>query len=388
MTRPQTITPARTARSRSPGLYAVSVHRTGCVDHFITSTPLEGESMQDVFERAAGAVAEAGGTVVSQDVLGLPFENGRGQDLLEEAFGPVAWPVTWLEALGDGGAGAGGTYLWAVTGPSVTPLRQRGTVVGTRVSDPVGDICRLAGLMPEDTTAPPSRQATSIVNSMSSALQDAGMTFGHTVRTWFYNQEILSWYDDFNGARNRFFKENGVFDGLVPASTGVGSGITRGAALTGGLLAIKPQAQEVTSMAVPSPLQCPALDYGSSFNRAVELGFPDHRRLLISGTASIAPEGNTIHVGSIDGQIRQTSDVVEAILESRGMGWDAVTRFLAYVKNAEDVPKFMNYCEETEFGDLPVVTIVADICRDDLLFEFEVDAILPEARETDNGADS
>ena len=67
--------------------------------------------------------------------------------------------------------------------------------------------------------------------------------------------------------------------------------------------------------AVPSPLQCPALDYGSSFSRAVELVAGDHRRLFVSGTASISPEGHTLHVGDVDAQVARTMEVVEAMLE-------------------------------------------------------------------------
>ena len=47
--------------------------------------------------------------------------------------------------------------------------------------------------------------------------------------------------------------------------------------------------------------------------------------------ASIAPEGTSAYVGDIDGQIRWTMAVVDALLKSRNMTWDAnATRAVAY----------------------------------------------------------
>lgn len=59
---------------------------------------------------------------------------------------------------------------------------------------------------------------------MEEALNRAGMDFSHVVRTWFYNNRLLDWYEEFNRARDTFFESRGVFDRLVPASTGIGSG--------------------------------------------------------------------------------------------------------------------------------------------------------------------
>ena len=54
---------------------------------------------------------------------------------------------------------------------------------------------------------------------------------------------------------------------------------------------------------LPSPLQCPALEYGSSFSRAAELRTPGWRRVVVSGTASILPGSHEVaHVGDVDAQ--------------------------------------------------------------------------------------
>jgi enamine deaminase RidA (YjgF/YER057c/UK114 family) len=101
---------------------------------------------------------------------------------------------------------------------------------------------------------------------------------------------------------------------------------------------------------------------------------PTYRKLFISGTASIAPEGHTVHLDDIDQQIELTLDVVLAIMESCGMEWNDVTGAIAYVRDKEDLPAFDRYCERTNLSAEPVVVIQNDVCREDLLFELELAA--------------
>jgi enamine deaminase RidA (YjgF/YER057c/UK114 family) len=80
-------------------------------------------------------------------------------------------------------------------------------------------------------------------------------------------------------------------------------------------------------------------------------------------------------VGDPKAQVALTMDVVHAILESRGMNWTDVTRSLAYFKHAEHAPIFETYRAENSVPPFPAVIVKNDICRDELLFEIEVDAI-------------
>ena len=45
---------------------------------------------------------------------------------------------------------------------------------------------------------------------------------------------ILDWYGDFNRTRDAFFSSRGIFDGLVPASTGMAGSNPQGTALNTG----------------------------------------------------------------------------------------------------------------------------------------------------------
>jgi enamine deaminase RidA (YjgF/YER057c/UK114 family) len=310
---------------------------------------------------------------VSQEVFGLSDSGGAGMAMLKDAFGNVEWPVTWIE--NEAPNSPVGTLVWAVTGARVEPLRLGGKVLGSLFEDEHARYCRLGGVVPADKSRTHFDQTRDVLDQMESALRIAGMEFANVLRTWFCNDRILDWYGEFNEARNAFFTERGVYDGLVPASTGVGGRNPAGGALASGLLAVKPKVNSVHAVAVPSPLQCPAVQYGSSFSRAVEIETPEHRRLLISGTASIDPAGHTVHVGDVEGQVALTMDVVKAILESRRMGWADVSRAIGYFKSAEDLRTFEQYCAKAGIDPLPVVLVHEDICRDDLLFEIELDAL-------------
>ena len=56
------------------------------------------------------------------------------------------------------------------------------------------------------------------------------------------------------------------------------------------------------------------------------------------------------------------------------MSWAVVARVMAYFKDIDEADVLERYCLDKGLPDLPVVVSSADICRDDLLFEIEVDA--------------
>ena len=232
----------------------------------------------------------------------------------------------------------------------------------------------LGGIFPEDIRACKEAQTLSVFESIEAALGGVGMDFSNVVRTWFYNDNILDWYETFNGARDSFFESRKVFSGLVPASTGIGSRNARGAALAARAFAVKPKTDCVKICEVESPLQCSARDYRSSFSRAVEITHPNFRHLIVSGTAGIEYGGKSAFVGDLDRQINLSLDVAEAILKSRGMDWDDTLRAVAYIKDFSCAGEFRKIQKKRGLEKLPCVAIQADVCRDDLLFEIELDA--------------
>jgi enamine deaminase RidA (YjgF/YER057c/UK114 family) len=365
----------RIVRHVRDGTHVVTLTHASHQEMFITAVPVEGQHLRAMLRQIAELLRDSGAVVVSFDVFGLGGPGTGNKGAFSEVFGRVSWPLTWLGADGHSSQEVTGAQVWAVSGASVAPLKLAGRVVGSVFDVGAACYCRLAGVLPTDIAQPRAEQAWDVLERMESALEMAGLGFGDVVRTWFFNEHILDWYADFNRVRDAFFTQRGVYRGIVPASTGIGGRNAAGAALMGGLLALRAQHGGTCVAAVPSPLQPSALEYGSSFSRAVEVLTPGCRKLLVSGTASIAPNGATAHVGDIDGQITRTADVVQAILSSRGMRWADVTRGVAYFKRAEDVPVLRRHCVDRGMERLPIVCAQSTVCRDELLFELEVDAV-------------
>lgn len=344
----------------------VRVDQAGVEDRFV-SVRREGVDELAIFD-AFQPTAES---MVAQLVFG-----GRGfHDAALARMGGADWPLIWVQGDVCPGTHVAGVQAFVLPGHPIRRVRLSDRVVGSFWSDEDADYCLLAGVLPSDLSANRGAQTRSSFEQIEAALGVVGMDFSHVVRTWFYLDELLDWYDEFNAARTAFFEARGVFDRLIPASTGIGGANPGGAALTSGALAIRPRHDRVRIQEVGSPLQNPATEYRSSFSRAVEIGLPDRRVLTISGTASIAPDGKTVHLGDVVKQIHLTLDVVEGILKSRGMDWHDTTRAVAYFHDIHDLPTFDAICRERGIPLLPLAPAHATVCRADLLFELELDAI-------------
>ena len=359
-------------KTTSSGLQIITFDRKTYQEYFITAVPEGKECAESLFQKVTKTIHELKAQVVSQEVFGISDKNGISKTL-KHSLGRYEGPVTWLE---DGHAqNLYGTHIQAISGIPIQQLELDGRIVGSLYEDEHAQYCHLSGLLPTEASRPRTEQVAEIFQHMDTFLQSNGMEFKDVLRTWFYNDNILDWYSDFNHVRDSFFNKNKIYEGLVPASTGVGGCNPAMTALVGALLAVKAKSEGVTASKVKSPLQSSALEYGSSFSRAVELNLPDHRRLYISGTASIDPDGITAHIGDPQAQVELTMKVVHAILESRQMSWIDVTRAMAYFKHANDASIFEKYCLLNNVPQLPVVIAENDICRDELLFEIELDAI-------------
>ena len=370
----------------SAGLNVTTLSRDSVREHFITMVPEGDETPESLFRRVGEVVRRLNGRIVSVEAIGMAAADRKSLGMLTDALGGTdapgspppssavgGPPLAWIENARTNNLY--GVHLWAISGTTAKSLSFEGRRAGTLFEDGYCQYCRLVGLLPTSTALGRPEQAQTIFRQMEAVLESAGMAFSDVLRTWFYNDNILAWYREFNGVRTKFFHEKKVFDGLVPASTGVAGRNAQGAALLSGLIAVKSDDEGVRAFEVPSPLQSPALQYGSSFSRAVELELPDLRRLYISGTASIDEQGKTIFLGDTAGQVRQTMEVVQAILQSREMDWGDVTRALVYFKRGIDAPLFEKYRQENGVPPFPAITVENDICRDDLLFEIEVDAV-------------
>ena len=222
-----------------------------------------------------------------------------------------------------------------------------------------------------------SGQAKGMLEKSEAVLKSAGIDLFAVPRTWMWLGDILKWYDDFNGVRNRFFTERGLLGAAgvkMPASTGIGIGPNNGAICAMDLTAVIEPKNALEYLDVGGNQES-AYDYGSAFSRASQAVSPAGKTIFVSGTASIAPDGKTTNLGNAEGQIADTIGNVRAVLRQMKCNDADVVHSLIYCKTAE-IEKL--FC--AKFGDLPwpKITMIADVCREDLLFEIEATAALAE----------
>jgi 2-iminobutanoate/2-iminopropanoate deaminase len=119
----------------------------------------------------------------------------------------------------------------------------------------------------------------------------------------------------------------------------------------------------------------------SSFSRGMRIDLNGLVILLISGTASIDEQGESIHIGDFRAQTRRTFENITKLLESEGATWKDIVRTTCYLRDIErDYPAFNEertaFYAEQGLEPLPASTgIQAILCRPELLIEIEAIAM-------------
>jgi enamine deaminase RidA (YjgF/YER057c/UK114 family) len=129
-----------------------------------------------------------------------------------------------------------------------------------------------------------------------------------------------------------------------------------------------------------------AYDYfprASSFSRGLRIDIRGFTILLISGTASVDENGNSVHIGDFRAQCWRTYRNITALLDAEEMTWHDVVRTRCYLRDIERDYRDFNevrtaYFQWLELDPLPASTgIQARLCREDLLVEIEAIAVRP-----------
>lgn len=78
-----------------------------------------------------------------------------------------------------------------------------------------------------------------------------------------------------------------------------------------------------------------AYDYPkpSSFSRGLRIDLNGLAILLISGTASIDGNGQSVHIGDFRAQTRRTFENIAALLEAEGASWKDIVRTSCYLRD-------------------------------------------------------
>lgn len=243
-----------------------------------------------------------------------------------------------------------------------------------------------------------SRSATEnselVFEALRKNLNSLQFPINSIIRQWNYIEEIVAVegvhqnYQDFNDVRSLFYNDHFKECGF-PAATGIGMN-------QGGLIIeyIAMKSNSAVTAPVDNSQQISAHKYSThvlkgsclvkttpKFERARYLKCGDKSMFFISGTASIIGEKTV----GIDNPAMQTEVSInnirelysEQILKQLSIN-DMRTEYghmRVYVKNEADFKTIQSVCHKF-YGDLPMVFIKADVCRDNLLVEIEGEVLL------------
>ncbi|MCX6901558.1 MAG: dioxygenase [Verrucomicrobia bacterium] len=287
--------------------------------------------------------------------------------------------------------------VWATGGKTVYVERPLPNVLQVSMGNVTWTHC--GGITPRDTTGSVYEQSLDAFSQMKEKLKKSGVEMDHLIRTWLYLGNItgpegdLERYMELNRARTDFYEGvqfgrghvmAGVRQAVYPASTGIGM---CGAVITMSATAIDTDRKDVFILPLENPQQTPVYEYEAvyspkspKFVRAMAEAIGDYVVIWISGTASIV-NSKTLHTGNPGKQADQTLTNIELLLSQKNLarhgapGAGATLRDLAklrvYVKRPQDYPVIRKVCEKRCGINIPIIYVVADVCRSDLLVEME-----------------
>ena len=144
------------------------------------------------------------------------------------------------------------------------------------------------------------------------------------------------------------------------------------------VLALK---RSATATVVAEPIQCSprqdqSFNYGSAFSRGMTFDIEGKKTVHISGTASINTAGASTHIGDAECQSLETLMSIAAILEAQGGSLRNITSATLFCKDKAAWEAWKRVTRLLQIPDFPMVCVLADVCRDDLLVEMESVAVI------------
>ena len=354
---------------------AVTIHT------FAATQPLETEEAIGAFYRGiARRLAEHGEPLFHEKVFGeldgvAATGAARAVALSDVGIDPKL-PFSYVGQRPCIGGLVAGVQVWPTAHGACETVHLDGAPVGRLLETAGLRMMMLTGVTGPFVDAP--EQASGMFTGANDLLAAHGFRFQDVTRTWIYIDRLLEWYDDFNVSRRNFFEAVGImrpdrpFD--PPASTGIQGGHPLGAECFMDVLAIASRDEDLGPpfRVLRTDRQNEAYEYGSAFSRGMTVGGRPDRMILVSGTASIDTEGNTIYIDDPQGQLIESYADAAAVLQDAGAGLGDVVSAVLFSKNEVTWRAHQRLVELGLIPRLPAIATYADVCRDDLLFELEV----------------
>jgi len=237
--------------------------------------------------------------------------------------------------------------------------------------------------------------AKAAMTCLGKLLDKVHLPVSSVIRQWNYIEDILGHdyglqrYQEYNNVRSAFYSDHFNKTGF-PAATGIGMNrggvIIEFVAVAGGTANSQPldNPNQVAAHSYSNDVLVGEKSFGKyspKFERGRYLELFDKKLIFISGTASIRGE-KTVGAGNPARQTRVTIENIRKLYAPEVLSVISKENLQpkygharVYIKNLSDYEVIRKIFRRS-FGELPVVYLVADICRDDLLVEIEGKVIL------------
>ena len=348
------------------------------------------QQSSDVYSELTKTIKDGGFEIVHERIFAsLEFQN---KILAERAkvykLNDIAAdvPFTFIQGNPISGKGLAGIQIRALrtlaAGNAVETIFHDDKAVGRKWSRNGTTFVMLQNIFGNSQSVDRYIETCDMFDRAQEILRQENLSFKNVLRTWIYLANILDWYDEFNRARNARFAEFGLLEKsekdkrkaehiYLPASTGILGENPFGASGTMDILAMPKDQQNVSVAHTSGVEQKSPYRYGSAFSRAMTLKEADVTHILLSGTASIDDLGTTVFLDDAAEQIRKTLTVVQALIIDEGASLQHINEATIFFKSAKDYFHYQQVANDFGNIDLPAIFIVADVCRDDLLFEID-----------------
>jgi enamine deaminase RidA (YjgF/YER057c/UK114 family) len=387
--------PERQVETAQPGprVEVRATERETFTEYYVTGTVGRDKNGADeLLAQVAAAIAERGIQPIQEKLYGLSAARTGVLKKREAAYRreelDLSVPVTWIQGMPLQDGDFVGLQIWGivprdgqagvttVTNPATGPGRLW-TGRGFRMLH----LASIPGSTPGGELAgDASAQADQMFTNAGHGLNAHGMDYRNVRRTWIYLARLLEWYDEFNRVRTAHYRPAGfgTEGGMAfPASTGI-QGRSGDEECLMDLLALDSKGPAYAA-ALPicrSPRQDASFNYGSAFSRGMAFEIEGRRTVHISGTASINPAGDSIHVGNAELQSLETLLCIAAILEEQGGGLANITSATLFCKNRGAWEAWNRVSQLLQIPAFPKICVLADVCRHDLLVEMEAIATI------------
>lgn len=378
--------------------YFRRVERPAFTEAYLTVIPRAELPLEAAAElmmaRAAEITAEEGVQTIQEKIYGLRTAKTIALDARRTAYRrrglDASFTPTFVEGRPAAGGALAGIQLWGVipTDPGqqlVWTVHQDAHRLGRLWT---GDGFRMlhlpliCGEKANGTLASCAPgQAENMFANAHAALDRNGFAYSQVVRTWIYLSRILDWYGEFNRVRTAHHQRVGLRHDergpIFPASTGI-QGRHGNEECFMDLLALEcldPQRVSVVPVRHTSR-QGSAFSYGSAFSRGMVVEIDGRKIVFVSGTASVDAAGKSTHWNDWESQATETLLNVAAVLEDQGGSLDDISMATVFCKEQQALDAFQLVTGLLRVPPFPAVTVLADVCRDELLIEIEAVAVI------------